>query len=141
MALVEGIGGVFIESEDAAALADWYREHLDIAFAKHPGGDSFFVVFRTRDLSTGEVRESPVLAISQALVVLARPEQRGVVVNLRVQDLGKALGRLEAMGVAIEDRRVEWEGGKHAWIRDLDGNRIELYEEISLPPDSEYRSG
>jgi hypothetical protein len=25
---------------------------------------------------------------------------------------------------------LEWERGKHAWITDLDGNRVELYEEL-----------
>ena len=141
MALVEGIGGVFIESEDAASLAEWYREHLEIAFSEHPDGGSFFVVFRTRDLATGEVHQGPVLAINQTDMALARPEQRGLTVNLRVHDLDQALERLAALGVEVEDRRVEWEGGRHAWIRDLDGNRIELYEEIPLPPDSVYRSG
>ena len=32
-----------------------------------------------------------------------------------------------------------WEGGKHGWMFDLDGNRVELYQEIPLPEDSQYR--
>ena len=41
----------------------------------------------------------------------------------------------------MDEQRIAWEGGKHGWIRDLDGNRLELYEELPLPADSPYRTG
>jgi catechol 2,3-dioxygenase-like lactoylglutathione lyase family enzyme len=47
-----------------------------------------------------------------------------------VDDLEVFLAKLKDRGMHIEDRRLEWEGGKHAWVRDPDGNRVELYEEI-----------
>jgi len=55
---------------------------------------------------------------------------RGVMLNLRVDNLTEFLEQLRSKGVEIEDRIQEWERGKHAWIRDKDGNRVELYEEI-----------
>jgi catechol 2,3-dioxygenase-like lactoylglutathione lyase family enzyme len=140
MPIVEGIGGVFLDSNDAAALAAWYREHLEIDFEEHPDGNSFFIVFRTRDVVSGDIRENPVLAISQTDIALAEPHRRGMVVNLRVDDLAVVLKRLRAMGVEVEEQTIEWEGGKHGWIRDLDGNRVELYQELPLAPDSPYRS-
>lgn len=136
---VEGIGGVFLDSPDAAALADWYRRHLGIDFQTNQG--SYYVVLRTRDLHTGEVRENPVFAIVQAWKPPAPPDERGFTLNLRVADLDLTLEHLARRGVAVEDDRVTWEGGKHGWIRDLDGNRIELYEELPLAPDSVYRTG
>ena len=141
MGVVEGIGGVFLDSNDASALADWYRLHLDIDFAEHPEGGSFYVVFRTRDLVTGEIRENPVFAINQTATPLATPQQRGMTVNLRVADLERTLRRLAGEGVEVDERRIAWEGGKHGWVRDLDGNRLELYEELPLPADSPYRTG
>jgi catechol 2,3-dioxygenase-like lactoylglutathione lyase family enzyme len=138
--LVEGIGGVFLDSYDAAALAGWYRRHLGIDFQEHPEENSHYVVFRTRDLRSGEIRENPVFAISPAEGKLAPPQERGFVVNLRVKDLDRTLADLAAAGVTVEDQRIAWEGGKHGWIRDLDGNRIELYEELPLAPDSPYRT-
>jgi len=141
MGVVEGLGGVFLESNDASALADWYHRHLDIDFARHPEGGSFYVVFRTRDLVTGEIRENPVFAINQTDTPLATPRQRGVTVNLRVADLEGTLSRLAGEGVEVDEQRIAWEGGKHGWIRDLDGNRLELYEELSLPADSPYPTG
>lgn len=140
MGTVEGIGGVFIDSNDAAALAAWYQRHLDIDFAEHPEGGSFYFVFQTRDLATGEIRENPVLAINQTATPLATPQQRGMTVNLRVADLERILTHLAAAGVAVDEQQVTWEGGKHGWVRDLDGNRLELYEELPLPADSPYRT-
>ena len=141
MDTVEGIGGVFLDSNDAGSLADWYRCHLAIEFEEHPDGRSFFFVFRTRDLLTNEIRENPVFAINQTAISLAPPAQRGLTINLRVADLEDTLNRLMTAGVQVEEKRIAWEGGKHGWVRDLDGNRIELYEELPLPPDSKYRTG
>ncbi len=72
MAGAQGVGGVFLDSADPAALAAWYNEHLDVGFVQHPDGASFYRVFHTRDFETSEVRENPVLAINLAPGVLAR---------------------------------------------------------------------
>lgn len=129
---------MFIDSHDAAALAGWYRDHLGIEFSEHPEGGSFYVVLRTRDVATREVRHNPVFSINSTDAELAPAESRGFVINLRVGDLDKTIEQLSEANVEIEDRRIEWEGGKHAWIRDLDGNKVELYEELRLADDSPY---
>lgn len=139
--LVKGIGGVFLDSHDAAALADWYHRHLGIDFTAHPQGNSFYVVFPTRDLTTGEILHNPVFAVNQTDARLAPARERGLTVNLQVSDLDKVLARLAAEDVEVEEQRIAWEGGKHGWIRDLDGNRIELYQELDLAADSPYRPG
>ncbi len=141
MSLVVGIGGVFIQSEDPSALATWYRDHLSMQWEEHPEGGSFYIVFQTRDVETNVIHENPVLAIEPAVSPLPEAEGRGFTLNLRVANLNETLERLAAAGVELEDRTVVWEGGKHAWMRDLDGNRVELYEELQLAPDSPYRSG
>jgi hypothetical protein len=33
-----------------------------------------------------------------------------------------------AKDVEVEDRVLEWERGRHGWIRDPDGYKVELYE-------------
>ncbi len=68
-------------------------------------------------------------AINHAEEELAE-KGRGFVINLRVGNLYKFLETLRSRGVEIEERILEWERGKHAWIRDRDGNRIELYKEV-----------
>jgi hypothetical protein len=113
MGTVEGIGGVFLDSTDAAALAGWYRRHLDMDFETHPDGGSYFIVYRTRDVLTNEIRENPVFAINQTGNALAPAIQRGLTINLRVADLDGTLVRLAAAGVQVEEKRMAWAGGKH----------------------------
>lgn len=136
MARVEGIGGVFIESEDAGRLAQWYEEMLGVTMDGHPDGVGYFHVFETRDVLTSVLRENPVFAINQAKKPLAQTG-RGFVLNLRVDDLHAFLDELRSRDVKVEDRVLEWERGKHGWIRDLDGNRVELYEEVFVEGSAE----
>ena len=129
MAIVKGIGGAFIYSNDAARLAAWYRDYLGLEMDLHPNGSDFYRVLRTRDIDSMVIRENPVFAIRQATQEL--PENRsGFMLNLRVDDLLGFLQQLRAKGVGMEGEVLECKHGKHAWIKDLDGNQLELYEEI-----------
>ena len=134
MATIQGIGGVFIDSMDADQLARWYEDKLSIPMETHPDGIGYYHVFETRDVHTNILRENPVFAINQAKEPLAE-KGRGFVLNLRVDNLYEFLEQLHTENVEVEDRVLEWERGKHGWIRDLDGNKIELYEEI-LPDET-----
>jgi catechol 2,3-dioxygenase-like lactoylglutathione lyase family enzyme len=131
MAAVKGIGGVFIDSQNAAELAKWYQDILGLTLETHPDGSSYYQVFATRDPVTSQLRQNPVFAINQAKGELV-DTGRGFVLNLRVDDLDGMLELLRLKGVLIDPRILEWERGRHAWIHDQDGNRIELYEEILL---------
>lgn len=134
MASVQGIGGVFIDSADAARLAAWYTDVLGIEFETHPENTSFYRVFFTRDAESSVMRANPVFSINQAEGDLAALG-RGFTLNLRVDDIDAVLADLRAKGIEEEGEMIIWAYGKHAWIRDADGNRIELYEEI-LPEES-----
>jgi len=141
MANVKGIGGAFIYSNDAARLAKWYRDMLGVETKALPDGSGYYRVFFTRDVETSVMRENPVFAIYKATEELAG-SGRGFMLNLRVDNLAEFLEQLRAKGVKIEEKVQVWERGKHAWIMDLDGNRVELYEEIvgeapeRMPPNS-----
>ncbi len=143
----QGLAGVFLDSDDPAALAAWYDEHLGVGFTAAtglgldaPDEASFFRVFPTRDVESGEVRENPVFAINKAKHPLAPGDERGHVIGLRVDDVDALVETLAAAGIHPEGEMLVWEGGKHVRIRDLDDNRVELYEELPLPEDSPYRS-
>ncbi|OGO36762.1 MAG: hypothetical protein A2W35_04860 [Chloroflexi bacterium RBG_16_57_11] len=129
MASVQGIGGVFIDSLDAGRLARWYEEVLGIPMEAHPNGRDYFHVFTTRDTERGDLRENPGFAIYQAEEPLAE-RGRGFTLNLRVDDLDGFLEMLKSKGVEVEGEVLVWERGKHAWVRDADGNRVEVYEEV-----------
>ena len=127
MAEIKGIGGVFFESDDAKSLAEWYERILEIDLLGHE--DGFFHVFPHVEVGTGTTRENPVFAINQSKAPLATGN-RGFMINFRVDDLNGYLERLAGHGVTQDREMVIWERGKHAWVRDPDGNLIELYEEL-----------
>jgi catechol 2,3-dioxygenase-like lactoylglutathione lyase family enzyme len=129
MASVRGIGGAFLYSRDAAALAAWYRDILGVETEALPGDAGFYRVFRTRDAESRARRENPVFAIHQTDEELPS-NRRAFMINLRVDDLHAFLARLRGLEVKVEDRVLEWAGGRHAWIHDPEGNCSELYEEI-----------
>lgn len=133
MAAVQGIGGVFIDSDAAAELAAWYETVLGIKM-EGEADSGYYTVFFTRDAETSVLRSNPVFAINQAKTKLGTAP-RGYMLNLRVDRLDEFLDQLRAKGVTIEEKQIVWEHGKHAWIRDLDGNRVELYEELLPTPD------
>ncbi len=49
-------------------------------------------------------------------------------VNFRVDDLDGLLEQLAAAGVRIDPKRDDHEYGRFAWIWDLEGNRVELWQ-------------
>jgi catechol 2,3-dioxygenase-like lactoylglutathione lyase family enzyme len=133
MAAVKGIGGAFVLSEDPERLANWYTEMLGIELSPQSDEAGFYRVFETRDAETDVLRANPVLAIQQSDGKVA-DEGRNFVLNLRVDDLRTFVEGLDQKGVSSSEV-VEDPYGLFTSIRDLDGNRIELYEERF--PDSE----
>jgi predicted enzyme related to lactoylglutathione lyase len=51
-------------------------------------------------------------------------------VNYRVEDLDAMLQALASEGVWIDPKRKDHPYGRFAWIRDPEGNRIELWQPI-----------
>ena len=127
VAEVKGIGGAFILSENPEQLADWYRDVMGLQLEAHSGGKGFFQVFSTRDSETSILRANPVFAIQPSNEKLA-VHGRGFIINLRVDDLAVFLNQLRERGLSSEPI-VEEPYGLFSAVADLDGNRVELYEE------------
>jgi predicted enzyme related to lactoylglutathione lyase len=112
---VTGLGGVFVRSRDPEALKSWYGEVLDV-----PREDGM-IVFRPDDgklilLGVFE-QESDYFPVAQEAML-----------NLRVDDLEAALGRVAAAGAEVDSRRDDSELGRFGWFADPEGNRVELWE-------------
>ena len=129
MAAVQGIGGAFIQSEDPARLAAWYTDVLGIELSaeSESGGEGFYRVFETRYAEIGIKRANPVFAIQKSEEKLSTGA-RSFVLNLRVDDLTAFVGALEKQGVECGEL-VDHKYGLFSSVRDLDRNRMELYEE------------
>ena len=62
------------------------------------------------------------------------PATQPLMVNYIVDDLDALLDRLKLEGVKIDAKRGDESYGRFAWIYDLDGNKIELWQPASAKP-------
>jgi catechol 2,3-dioxygenase-like lactoylglutathione lyase family enzyme len=124
MARVTGIGGVFLRSKDPKRLTAWYAEHLGLTVAE------WGVSFDWKD-------EVPAGTGATAWSIFADDtkyfgdDPRQAMINYRVDDLDALLTQLTAAGVWIDPNRQDEGYGKFAWIRDCDGNRVELWQPMA----------
>jgi len=119
MAKAVGVGGVFFKARDSKALSKWYEEHLGI------GGRV------SGEALTFDGPESMGMTVFSQFPAETQyfgdgPQQ--FMVNFRVDDLNGLLERLAGEGVRIDPKREDTPYGPFAWIWDLEGNRIELWE-------------
>ncbi|HCK20873.1 MAG TPA: glyoxalase [Bacteroidetes bacterium] len=125
MQRVTGIGGIFLQSKkDHKKLLGWYDRHLGIKDdAAHNG---IFWKWRHADnpVAIGET----VFSIFSSGSDYLQPSPSGYMINFRVADLDWLLEQLRAEGVEILGNTEVYEYGKFAWIRDPEGNKIELWE-------------
>ena len=125
---VDGIGGVFLYANDARALSNWYSHHLGIKLDTYEENKVYGTEFKYRRLGDSSRVDSTVWSISNSKTPLPL-ERRECVINYRVRDLAAFLDQLREDGIAVE-KTEDFEYGRFAWIRDPEGNRIELYQPL-----------
>ena len=125
---VDGIGGVFIYANDARTLSSWYAHHFGLKLETYEDGKVYGLEFKYRSLSDSSKVDSTVFSITQSKTPLGA-ERREAVINYRVRDLPAFLEQLRGDGITIE-KTEDFDYGRFAWIKDPEGNRIELYQPI-----------
>jgi len=125
---VDGIGGVFIYANDAKTLSNWYAHHFGLKLETYEEGKVYGTEFKYRRLSDSSKVDSTVFSISQAKTPLPA-DRREAVINYRLRDLNAFLEQLRSDGIEIE-KTEDFDYGKFAWIKDPEGNRIELYQPL-----------
>ncbi|MEX2316241.1 MAG: VOC family protein [Pirellulales bacterium] len=128
--LVEGIGGVFIYSNDAKRLAEWYQKNLGLEGTHEQDGAFVFAFKHRRSDETNAETETVWAILPSAEERLANPPQYQL--NYRVKDMTRMLEHLRTSGVVIENEE-DYAWGRFRWIRDPDGNRVELFQKLSRP--------
>lgn len=118
MAKAVGIGGVFLRARDPESLARWYAEHLGIAV------EGAGVLFFDGPDSMGRT----VFAHFPADTPYFGSASQPAMLNFRVDDLDALIAKLAGAGIRIDSHREDHEYGRFAWIWDLEGNRVELWE-------------
>lgn len=123
MKRVTGLGGVFFRAANTEASMAWYEKHLGIT-PEWPGGHAF----RWREADEPEKPGTTVWSLFAGdTKYFGNPDQQ-YMVNYRVDNMDALLEALKAEGVWIDEKREDSEYGRFAWIKDCDGNRIELWE-------------
>jgi predicted metalloprotease with PDZ domain/catechol 2,3-dioxygenase-like lactoylglutathione lyase family enzyme len=129
--LVEGIGGIFIYSNDATRLAEWYQKNLGLEGTKFEQDGAFVFAFKYRRNDDPNAETETVWAILPSTEErVASPAQYQL--NYRVKDMDRMLEHLRASGVPVE-KTENHSYGRFAWVRDPDGNRVELFQKANKP--------
>lgn len=129
MAKVTGIGGVFFKSrKDHKALAAWYQKHLGLTLEEWGGAILKWPDDKADDkgLTVWHVAEKDSKWFS--------PSDSSFMINYRVDDLDALLAQLKAGGVEVLKGPESDDNGKFAWILDLDGNKVELWQPMTKKP-------
>lgn len=124
MGKITGLGGLFYKVADPDKTRAWYQETLGIGGAwgamfpfNKDSRDGFSLFSQFKDDSD-----------------YFGPSDKPFMVNFRVDDLDSMVAGLEAKGVEVLGRQDE-DYGRFAWILDLDGLKIELWQQLGPAPE------
>ncbi len=124
---VLGIGGVFFKSADRGQTREWYAKHLGLV----DKGSGAMLPWREHDDPQKEhVTVWTVFSSSTDYFAPGQP----FMINYIVDDMDALLDRLKQEGVKIDPKRMDESYGRFAWIYDLDGNKIELWQPLPAKP-------
>jgi catechol 2,3-dioxygenase-like lactoylglutathione lyase family enzyme len=117
---ITGIGGIFVNSKDPKALANWYRDMLGLDVKSWGGATLAY-----------DAPGHPAVAVWSAFPENSGymvPSSRDFMINFAVDDMDALVARLTAKGVPIVKRDDSDPNGRFAWILDPDGTKIELWQ-------------
>ena len=119
---ITGIGGIFVEGRDAAALMAWYRDVLGMPVGEYGAN------FSHKDDPKAQDAYSVWYAFKAGTEYL-KPSDKGFMINFRVDDLDAFLARLKGHGMEPLADVQDTDEGRFAWILDPDGTKIELWQQ------------
>jgi predicted enzyme related to lactoylglutathione lyase len=123
MKRVTGIGGIFFNARDPAALREWYRRHLGIDV--QPWGGAAFPWTGDDGKPTAG---TTIWSIGDADGGHFAPGSAPFMVNYRVADVRALAQALRDEGCNVLDRIEVSDYGTFAWVIDPEGHKVELWE-------------
>ena len=124
---VENLGGVFIYAKDSQKLAEWYESHLGMVHETWGDSKVYYISFPYQD---GEkTNRYFAWSIMPAKEKLPSKTPKIFTLNLRVSDIDDLVSQLISKGVKVKPIETHDEG-KFAWCEDLEGNHLELWEDV-----------
>jgi len=116
MEKVNGIGGLFFRSRDAATLTRWYQEHLGVSPVPSKEGEEPW------QQEAGPTVFAP---FPEDTKYFGDPAKVWMI-NFRVANLDAMAAQLQAAGISVTIDAQPY--GKFARLQDPEGNPIELWE-------------
>ena len=126
MPLIDGIGGVFMFSTDPQRLAEWYQKSLGL----EDGPSKATALSSSPSTIAKTTTQTPKTKTVWAILPATEDKPAGTPpfqINYRVPDMGQMISHLRAGGIQIE-KAENYPWGRFAWLRDPDGNRVELFQ-------------
>ena len=123
MKRVTGIGGIFFQARDPAALRAWYKTHLGIEVQAWGGA-----VFTWTDSEGNSTKGTTAWSIGPADGKQFAPSKSTFMVNYRVDNLDALLQALRDEGCDVLEKTDDSEYGKFGWVIDPEGNKVELWQ-------------
>lgn len=123
MQRVTGIGGIFFQTKDPAALHAWYRRHLGLDV--QPWGGA---ALRWADDPAQPGGGSTIWSVGAQDGEGFGPARAPFMINYRVADVRALVAALRAEGCQVLDRVEESEYGVFAWVIDPEGHKVELWQ-------------
>ncbi len=121
---VTGLGGIFFKAKNPPKLGAWYKKHLGLPVQEW-GGCSF----EWRDATDPKKKGSTVWSPFDPATKYFGSGKQGHMINYRVASLKKVMAALKREKVWIDPKGIEKSDyGQFAWIKDGEGNRIELWQ-------------
>lgn len=117
-----GLGGVFFRAKNPAKLSTWYRKHLGIKTTNNTA------LFTWRSSKGSNKPGSTVWALFPSDTSYFRNSRKQFMINYRVKSLDKVLAKLRRERVKVAKKVEDSEYGKFAWVRDPEGNWLELWQ-------------
>lgn len=122
---VTGLGGIFFKAKNTKKIQAWYKKHLGLPLDPNWGG----MAFEWRDAKNPKKKGSTIWSAFEPDTKYFGPGKQTLMINYRVANLKKVLAMLRKEGVWIDPKGIESsEYGQFAWIKDGEGNRIELWQ-------------
>jgi predicted enzyme related to lactoylglutathione lyase len=122
---VTGIGGIFFFSDNLKETKEWYAKNLGFEINEW-GSSSFESRNVNRPDEINSLQWSPFKKGDEYFY----PSQKDFMINYRVQNIEGLVTRLRENGVTILDSIATYDYGKFIHIMDIEGNKIELWEQI-----------
>ncbi len=123
MRRVTGIGGIFFQAKDPAALRAWYQAHLGIDVQAWGG-----TAFSWADAEGNPTGGTTIWSIAGEDGDAFGPGRPSFMINYRVENVQALVEALRAEGCDVLDKVEASEYGTFAWVIDPEGHKVELWE-------------